>query len=67
MRRHDTSFPESRFVSRFALMTRLKSCGQKFRDRSWHFNRSDSYYTARISSVLPRAFIAPAIPSIFEV
>jgi hypothetical protein len=26
-----------------------------------------SAYTARISSVLPRAFIAPAIPSIFEV
>jgi hypothetical protein len=26
-----------------------------------------SGYTARISSVLPRAFIAPAIPSILEV
>jgi hypothetical protein len=26
-----------------------------------------SAYTARISSVLPRAFIAPAIPSILEV
>ena len=48
-------------------MTRLKFCGQKFRGRTWHFNRSDSYYTARISSVLPRAFIAQAIPSILEV
>jgi hypothetical protein len=58
-----------------AIPVRIKVCAHdafevlwtEFRDRSWHFNTSDSYYTARISSVLPRAFIAPAIPSIFEV
>jgi hypothetical protein len=47
MRRHDTYSPQSRFVSKFALMTRLKCCGQKLRDRSWHFNRSDSIGNSR--------------------